>query len=95
MQLVDRNGVFKNWNTLKHEYDLQNTLYFQWMQLISSIPSNQTSIKNIDINTLATTEHYLIEKSRVLTIQKVSLKLYWILITTTEHKQTSQKNSLI
>ena len=40
MQLVDRNGVFKNWNTLKHEYDLQNTLYFQWMQLISSIPSN-------------------------------------------------------
>ena len=31
MQLVDRNGVFKDWKTLKHEYDLQNTLYFQWM----------------------------------------------------------------
>ena len=31
MQLVDRNGVIKNWNTLKHEYDLQNKLYFQYV----------------------------------------------------------------
>ena len=22
MQLVDRNGVFKDWNALKHEYDV-------------------------------------------------------------------------
>ena len=27
MQLVDRNGVFQDWNTLKHEYDLQNNLF--------------------------------------------------------------------
>ena len=40
MQLVDRNGVFKNWNTRKHEYDLQNNLYFQWMQLLNAIPCN-------------------------------------------------------
>ena len=40
MQLVDRNGVFKDWNTLKHEYDLQNNLYFQWMQLTNAIPSS-------------------------------------------------------
>ena len=29
MDLVAKNGVFKDWNTLKHEYDLQNNLYFQ------------------------------------------------------------------
>ena len=29
MDLVERNGVFKDWNTLKHEYDLQNNLYLQ------------------------------------------------------------------
>ena len=29
MQLVDRNGVFKHWTTLKHENDLPNNLYFQ------------------------------------------------------------------
>ena len=40
MQLVDGNGAFKDWNTLKHEYDLQNNLYYQWIQLISAIPSN-------------------------------------------------------
>ena len=27
MQLVKRNGVFKDWNTLKHGYHLQNNLY--------------------------------------------------------------------
>ena len=29
MQLVDRNGFFKNWHTVEHEYDLQNNFYFQ------------------------------------------------------------------
>ena len=43
MQSVERNSVFKNWNTLKHEYDLQNNLYFQWMQ-ISAMPSNWKNI---------------------------------------------------
>ena len=33
MQFVDRNGAFKDWNTIKHEYDLQNSLYSHWMQL--------------------------------------------------------------
>ena len=94
MQLVDRNGVFKNWNTLKHEYDLQNNLYFQWMQLISAIPSNWKNIikQNNDINTFTTTQHHFIRNSRVLTVQKATSKeLYWILITTIEHKPTSQK----
>ena len=40
MQLVNRNGVFKDWNTLKHEYHLQNNLYLQWMKFINAIPSN-------------------------------------------------------
>ena len=65
MQLVDRNGGFKNWNTLKHECDLQNILYFQWMQLISAIPSNWKNIikKNNDINTFTTTQHHFIRSS--------------------------------
>ena len=37
MQLVDRDGVFKDWNTLKYEYDLQNSLYSHWIQFISGI----------------------------------------------------------
>ena len=94
MQLVDRNVVSKNWNTLKHEYDLQNNFYFQWMQLISATPSNWKNIikQSNDINTFTTTQHHFIRSSRVLTVQKATSKeLYWILITTIEHKPTSQK----
>ena len=88
MQLVDRNGGFKIWNTLKHEYDLQNNLHFQWMQHISAIPSNWKNIikQNNDINSFTTTLHHFIRNSRVLTVPKATSKeLYWILITTIEH----------
>ena len=94
MQLVDKNGSFKNWHTVKHEYDLQNNLYFQWMQLVNAIPSNWKNIikQNNDINTFTTTQHHFIRNSRVLTVQKATSKeLYWILITTVKHKPTSQK----
>ena len=78
MQLVDRNRVFKNWDTLKREYDLQNNLYFQIdaMQLISAIPSNWKNIikQNNDINKFTTTQHHFIRNSRVLTVQKVTSK---------------------
>ena len=40
MQVIDKNGVFKDWNTLKYENDKQNNLYFQRMQLVHAIPSN-------------------------------------------------------
>ena len=93
VQLVDRNSVFKDWNTLRHEYNLQNNLYFQWMQLISAILSTWKNIikQNNDINMFMTTQHHFIQKSRVLTVQKVTSKeLYWILIITTEHEPTSQ-----
>ena len=94
MQLVDTNGVFKDWNTLKHEYDLQNNLYFHWMQLLSAIPSNWKNIikQNNDSNTFTTTKHHFIRNSRVHAIQKITSKeLYWILKTTIDHKPTSQK----
>ena len=32
------NCNFKSWETLKNEYHLNNKLYFQWMELIHSIP---------------------------------------------------------
>ena len=62
MQFVDRNGAFKDWNTIKHKYDFQNSLYSHWMQLISAIrPIWKNIIKqNNDSNTLTTTEHHFI-----------------------------------
>ena len=94
MRLVDRNGVFKNWNIPGHKYYLKNNLHFQWMQLTSATSSNCKNIikQNNNINTFTTTQHHFIRNSRVLTVQIVTSKeLYWILITTIEHRPTSQK----
>ena len=64
------------------------------MQLVSAIPSNWKSIikQNSVTNTFTTTQHHFIRNLRVLTVQKVtSKKLYWILLTTIDHKAASQK----
>ena len=36
--LVNKSFNFKSWEILKNEYHLDNKLYFQWMQLIHTIP---------------------------------------------------------
>ena len=36
--LVNENYNFKSWETLKNQYDLDKKIYFQWMQLIHTIP---------------------------------------------------------
>ena len=71
MQLIDRNCVFKDWNTLKHKDDSQRNLYFQWMQP-SAIPSNWENIskQNGDKNTFTTTEHLLFETQESLRFKK-------------------------
>ena len=35
---VNENCNFKSWVTLKNQYNLDNKLYFQWIQLIHAIP---------------------------------------------------------
>ena len=92
--MVDWNGVFKNWNTLKHEYNLQNNFHFQLIQHISAWSSNWKNIikQTNNVNTFTTTQQHFIWNSRVLTVQKVtSNELYSTLTTTIEHKPPSQK----
>ena len=63
------------------------------MQFLSAISSNWENIikQNKNINTF-TTAHLFVQNSRALMVQKVSSnELYWILITATEHRLTSQK----
>lgn len=81
MQLDDWNCVSKDMNTLKYECNLQNNLYFHWMQLINAMSSNWKIIikQNNDSNAFTTSEHYFVQNSGVLTIQKITLKdLYCI-----------------
>ena len=48
-QLFDDTGNTKEWMKLKHEFNLNNNLYFKWTQLIHSIPQKNT-IKNSRIS---------------------------------------------
>ena len=52
-------------NTLKYECNLQNNLYFHWMQLINAISSNWKIIikQNNDSNAFTTSEHYFVQNS--------------------------------
>ena len=46
-QLFDDSGNTKEWVKLKHEFNLNNNLYFNWMQLIHSVPPKwKNTIKN-------------------------------------------------
>ena len=46
-ELFDETGNTKEWMKLKHEFNLNNNLYFKWTQLIHSIPRKwKNTIKN-------------------------------------------------
>ena len=50
-QLFDDTGNTKEWMKLKHEFNLNNNLYFKWMQLIHSIPQKwKNTINNNGIS---------------------------------------------
>ena len=38
--LIDCSGSFKSWTFLKTEFNLADSLYFSWMQLVNAIPTN-------------------------------------------------------
>ena len=75
------------------EYHLSNTSYFQWLQLINSIPEKwKLTIKQSksDVKNLIIHGHHLIKGSRILILEKLTSKdLYQILISSLTNKVTS------
>ena len=71
-QLFNTNGSIKTWYFLKQEYHLKNNSYFQWLQLINSIPKkwkliikqSTSGAKNLIIH-----GHHLIKDSRILILE--------------------------
>ena len=92
-QLFDTNGSIKAWHFLKQQYHLNNSSYFQWLQLINSIPEkwkliikqSSSNAKNLIIH-----GNHLIKGSRILILEKLtSTELYQILISSRTNKVTS------
>ena len=92
-QLFDDTGNTKEWMKLKHEFNLNNNLYFKWMQLIYSIPQkwkNTINDNRISENLLLL-NHHLIKCNILLSLEKLNSKeLYWIQLTCDFCKPTSQ-----
>ena len=92
-QLFDTNGSIKTWYHLKQEYHSKNNSYFQWLQLINSIPEKwKLTIKqsSSDAKNLIIYGHHLIKGSRILILEKLTSKeLYQILISSRTNKVTS------
>ena len=63
-----KNGSIKKWHEFKREYNLHQSSYFQWVQLIDSIPGKWKSIiEEKTMKFMITYDHHLIKGSRVIT----------------------------
>ena len=94
--LVNENCNFKSWETLKNEYHIDRKWYFQWMQLIHTIPliwkqKKNDSGKNIEKNDVVQ-DHYLIKNTRVIVLDKITVReIYSVLLLSSGNTPTSQK----
>ena len=91
-QLFNTNGSIKTWYLLKQEFHLKNNSYFQWLQLINSIPEKwKLTIKqsSSDAKNLIIHSYHSIKRSVILILEKLTTeKLYQILISSRTNKVT-------
>ena len=74
-QLFDNNGRIKNWDNIKSELELNDFLYFQWRQLVHSIPQKwKLIIKDNYNDNLLYSNYHLIKKNNVLSLDKLNAK---------------------
>ena len=92
-QLFSDNGSIKQWHEFKREHNLHESFYFQWLQLIDSIPQrwkviikeNYENAINIIIH-----DHHLVKGSRVITLDELtSTEINSILISRAQNKPFS------
>ena len=79
---VNENCNFKSWVTLKNQYNLDNKLYFQWIQSIHAIPlilrqKINDNAKNVE-KKYVVQDHNLVKNTRV--IDKLTADLYYIIV---------------
>ena len=92
--LVDINGRYKSWDTIKYEYNLTDKEKFRWLQLVLAIPKLWLEALNKDLGlsvNLAIYDHNLIKNCQLYTLDKlVSKELYNISLCSMYEKPTSQ-----
>ena len=91
--LVNEDCNFKSWENFKN---LDNKLYFQWMQLIHATPliwkqKINDGEKNVEKNYVVQ-DHHLIKSTRVIVLDKLTAReIYSVLLRSSDNTPTSQK----
>ena len=92
--LVDINGRYKSWDTIKYGYNLTNKEKFQWLKLVHAIPKLwlKTLKKDFGLSVNLTIYNYnLIKHCQLYTLDKlVSKELYNISLCSMYQKPISQ-----
>ena len=71
---MKENDEIKSWNDLKNEFKFKQPLYFKWMQLVNSIPSNwKNNLKhsNTYSQNFILLDHYLVKSNSLFSIEKL------------------------
>ena len=92
-QLFQNNQQIKKWNELKTEFDLIENEKFLIVQIIHALPILWKEIlRNYteSINNLVIQDHHLVNEHQILSLNKLSVTLYEILVDTNNIKPTSQ-----
>ena len=80
--IMKENGEIKSWDDLKNEFELEQRLYFKWMQLVNAIPSvwkNNLKHSNTNSQNLILVDHHLVKSNSLFSIEKLdSRELYCI-----------------
>ena len=91
---MKENGEIKSWNHLKKAFKLEQRLYFKWMQLVNTIPSNwKNNLKhsNTYSQNLILLDNHLVKSNFWFSIEKLEPKeLYCIINSSRNNKPTSQ-----
>ena len=81
--IFNNNGCIKKWHKFKREYNLNQNSYFQWLQIIDSIPKKWKFIikkSNEVAANFITDDHHTIKGSKFITLGKLtSTEVYSIL----------------
>ena len=92
-QLLENNQQIKKWNKLKTEFDLIDNEKFLIVQIIHALPILWKEIlrnHTESINNLVIQDHHLVKEHQILSLNKLSVTLYEILVDTNNIKPTSQ-----
>ena len=87
------NGSIKQWNELNKEHNLRESFYFQWLQLIDSLPQRWKIIiteNYTDAINLIIFYYHLVKGSRDITLNKlISTEIYSILTPKSQNNPSS------